>query len=366
MNVSDLGRGLRVHCYRDGFCYCSDDNSAYTFDVKTGAVSKIFELPSPRSDFISKLKDTAARSWLRRKLFPSSSFDNLVVLSNGRVFVVYDRIYCFDSSAARHRVQVLGCTFEPPFETPLRGGVAEHLKSGLVYFGEYVNDSRGVVRIFRVDVIAGNVEVCWVFGDHEIKHVHAIHYDKFRDRLWILTGDRDCESAFYYTDDEFQSVHRFAGGDQTWRAIAVIFDENGMEWGTDAGKDAPIGTTNRIFRYEFSSGIRRELAVIDNPAYAMHEFDDGTALMQTGYEGGVYGSADGFASLWYRGRNAAWRKLFQLPFHLNPRSGEGAYAQILIPKGVGVAGHVLCTPVNVEEFNYSLLLLTDYDTSPVM
>lgn len=359
--VKDFGRDLRVHFYDGQTCLCSEDNFAYSLDLKTGRVSKLFQLPSRQKGLFSSVKNFLARSWVRRKFVPNSSFDNVIALSHGGVFVVYDRVYYFNPHFSNDKVEVLDCCVDPPFAPPLRGGVAEHLKSGRVYFGEYVNDRRERVRVFRVNLRSKTVESCWAFGRNQIKHIHAVHYDRFRDRLWILTGDLDHECAFYYTDDEFESVHLFAGGDQTWRAIALLFDEDGMEWGTDAGKDAAVGTVNKIFRYDFLSGRRSELAVIDNPVYGAHEFNDGTALMQTGYEGGSHGKGDQHASLWYRGRNRVWRMIFKLPFHLNPRQGEGEYAQILIPKGVGSSGGIFCTPVNTGRYNYKLLELTDYE-----
>src|SRR5690606_8868361 len=110
-----------------------------------------------------------------------------------------------------------------------------HPFSQRVYYGEYLNGHYRDIRVCRVDIETHKVETCWSFPRSETKHIHAIHYDRFRNRLWICTGDRDHESSFYYTDDEFATVHHFAGGDQSWRAIAMLFDETGMEWGMDAG-----------------------------------------------------------------------------------------------------------------------------------
>ena len=170
-------------------------------------------------------------------------------------------------------------------------------------------------------------------------------YDRFRNRLWICTGDHDHESAFYYTDDEFSTVHRFAGGDQSWRAIALLFDESGMEWGMDAGKDAPADAVNRIYRFEFATGQRRELAVIGNPAYAACEFIDGTAVMQTTFD-------------------RVWRKAFSAPYRLQPGEGRGLYGMLLMPGGVQPVGQVLFTPTHCSAGNrrmHSIQMNAVYD-----
>jgi hypothetical protein len=239
--------------------------------------------------------------------------------------------------------------------TPLRGGAAVHPLTQRVYYGEYLNGHDRDIRVCRVDVETRKVETCWSFSRSEIKHIHAIHYDRFRNRLWICTGDRDHESSFYYTDDEFATVQRFSGGDQSWRAIAVIFDETGMEWGMDAGKDAPAAAINQIYRYDFPSGQRSLLATIGNPAYAACEFTDGTAMMQTTFEPGRLQETPAEAALWFRGIDRQWRQCMSIPHVPHARAGGSRYASILLPSGTSPSGQLLCTPLNCEPWHDVLM-----------
>ena len=340
-------------------CLCSHDHMVYRYDYATRTLRKVFSLPPKAGSATHRLKDRLARSWLRRRFWPGPGINSLVALANGDVVVIFDRIYWY--SPARHEAyaEVLNAGEAASAASPLRGGVAVHTQSQRIYYGEYLNGHDYDIRVIRVDVATRNIEACWSFARSDIKHIHAIHYDHFRNRLWICTGDLDHESTFYYTDDEFQTVHRFAGGDQSWRAIAMLFDETGMEWGMDAGKDAPADTINRIYRYEFASGLRTERATIGNPAYAACEFADGTAMLQTTFEPGRRQDTPEEAALWYRGKDGQWRKTLSLPYAPHPRAGVSRYGSILLPSGTSPAGQLLLTPVNSEPGHYTLMLGCD-------
>lgn len=339
-------------------CWCTRDLWVFRFDYRTGQFRKVFRLPRKANGLLARVKDALARSALRRRLRPGADVDNLVQLANGEVVVIFDQVYRYvPGRPGEYNAEVLPTTAKPPMAAPLRGGVAVHGPSQRVYFGEYLNGHQRDIRVFRVDTTARSVDACWSFPRSDIKHIHAVLYDRFRNRLWICTGDQDHESAFYYTDDEFQTVHRFAGGDQSWRAIAVLFDETGMEWGMDAGKDAPAHAVNRIYRYHFATGERTERAVIGNPAYAACTLSDGTALMQTSFEPGRLQDTPEAVALWLRGHDRTWRPCFELPYRLRPRTGAGRYGHLLLPGGVSPAGQVLCAPVNTTSHAYHLLRL---------
>lgn len=336
-------------------CWCTHDHWAYWFDYQTRALRKVFRIP-PRSNSVpGRIKDWMARSWLKRTLRPGPGIQALVELPCRDVLVIYDRIYWFSPELHGSCAEVLSPDAEPPMAAPLRGGIAVHPTSQCVYFGEYLNGHERDIRVCRVDARARKVQACWSFARSEIKHIHAIHYDRFRNRLWICTGDQDHESSFYYTDDEFASVHRFAGGDQSWRAIALLFDETGMEWGMDAGKDAPADAINLIYRYDFAEAKRSVLATIGNPAYAAHEFTDGTAMIQTTFEPGRLQDTREEAALWFRGHDRQWRQCLGLPYAPKPRYGVSRYGSIMLPQGTSPAGQLLCTPVNCEKSHYTLM-----------
>lgn len=337
-------------------CWCTHDHWVYWFTYETSSLRKVFRIPPKSNSLQGRVKDWLARSWLKRKLKPGPGLQSLVELPSRDVLVIYDQIYLYSPTRHGKCAEVLHVDIDPPMETPLRGGVAVHPRSHCAYYGEY-NDDPGGCRVARVDAARRKVEVCWRFPRSEIGHVHAIHYDRFRDRLWICTGDKDHESSFYYTDDEFATVRRFAGGDQSWRAIAVLFDETGMEWGMDAGKDAPAEAINLIYRYDFESAQRTVLANIGNPAYAACDFSDGTAMMQTSFEPGRKQDTREESALWFRGLDRQWNQYLGLPYALKPRRGVSRYGFIMLPQGTSPAGRALVTPANSQTGHYTLMEL---------
>lgn len=338
-------------------CWCTSDHWVFRYDYATGQLRKRFRLPRKSHSLPGRVKDLLARSWLRRRLAPGVGIDTLVQLPSGDLVMVYDQVYWYSPARHQREAQALPFAGQPALASPLRGGAAVHGRSQNVYFGEYLNGHQRDIRVARVDVARQTVEVCWTFSRSDIKHVHAIHYDCFRNRLWVCTGDLDHESAFWYTDDEFQTLHRFAGGDQSWRAIAVLFDETGMEWGMDAGQDAPADVLNRIYRFDFATSQRNERALIGNPAYAVCGFSDGSAVMQTSFEPRRQQPTDETVALWRRDTDDAWSKRLSLSYRARPGVGMGAYGHLLIPQGVGPAGRMLCAPVNTARHAGQLLLL---------
>lgn len=344
------------------YCWCSIDHWLYRYEYATGNMSKMFRVPRKSEGLVGRLADLLARSDVRQRLRPGASIHHLVELPGGDVVVIFDRVYWHSPKIHGRFAEALPSNAHPPLATPLRGGVAVHAQSLCVYYGEYKDDPNGV-RIARVDSVNRKVEVCWTFPRSEIRHVHAIHYDRFRNRLWVCTGDRDHESSFYYTDDEFTTLHRFAGGDQSWRAIAVLFDETGMEWGMDAGKDAPADAINLLYRYDFAQATRTVLATIGNPAYAACEFTDGTAMMQTSFEPGRLQDTPEEAALWFRGHDRQWRHCLGLPYAHKPRPGLSRYGFIMLPQGVSPVGQLLYTPANSGRGQFKLSRLMWGQTS---
>jgi hypothetical protein len=88
-----------------------------------------------------------------------------------------------------------------------------------------------------------------VFGSHDgehweavyrfeaARHVHGVYHDPFTDWIWLTTGDTDAESALWATDDHFASVRRIMGGSQQLRAIALLFTQEHVYFGSDTPEE---------------------------------------------------------------------------------------------------------------------------------
>ena len=346
-NLQVMGYRLQPIWTDTQHAWCGRDLWVYRYHYASRSLQAAFRLPRRSDSLGGRLRDVLARSWVKRWLCPGLDIDTLAELPGGDLVVLFDRVYWFDPAWHAGQAEVLPQHGDTrPLAMPLRGGMAVHSVSRCAYFGEYLNGTHREIRVARVDVDRRRVEVCWTFARSDIKHVHAIHYDRFRNRLWVCTGDQDHESAFWYTDDEFRTVHRFAGGDQSWRAIAMLFDEHGMEWGMDAGQDAPKEAINRIFRYDFGTHERTELAVVGNPVYAACDVGDGTAVMQTAFEPKRAAIPPHLKSLFgIEEQIGAGEKRYRLT------TDRAVYGMLLMPRGVAPCAHVLFTPAHCVRGN---------------
>lgn len=350
-----------VHFSTANYCICTRDHSVYKLYYTDLSLKKSFQLPPARPGIVASIKDVLARSWLSQKIKPRPGISHVVQTPSGATVVVYDKFYVHRSSVSGEEVSAYAPELNPAYASPLRGGIAVHPLSENIYFGEYLNNRERDIRVIQFDSSTGDARVCWTFSVSEIRHIHAIQYDKFRNRLWIMTGDTDDESAFYFTDDEFNSVHRFAGGDQSWRAIALLFDETGMEWGMDAGKDAPASAINHIYRFDFITGQRTLQATIGNPAYAATMLADGCAVIATTYEPGRLQDTPTHAALWYRGPDRQWSKIHHRDYQWAQMNGISKYGMLFMAAGVYPADQLLFTPVNCVGEHLSCFRLSGLD-----
>jgi hypothetical protein len=352
-----LSEEMVVHWSDPKSCLCVRDHWVYRYQYASRKLERVCRIPAKDQSWPGLLKDWFARSWLGQRLSPKAGLGHVGQLANGDIYIVYDRIYLYRTQQSDCVATIINHDLLPKLAAPLRGGIAVHAKSQCIYFGEYLNGHSRDIRLVQIDPVLQSVKVCATFSRQEIKHIHSVSYDPYRNRIWICTGDLDHESAFYFTDDEFNSLHKFAGGDQSWRAIGLLFDQDGMEWGMDAGKDAPATAINKLYRYDFTTEVRTELAVIGNPAYFVGQFSDGTAMMQTTYEPGRLQDTPEQAALWFRNQQRQWRQVLALPYLHQPRLGVSKYGYILIPSGVSPAGQLLFSPINCQSGHYQLLQL---------
>lgn len=345
-----------AHFSTADYCLCSRDHTVFQFDYHNGQWRKICQLPPAKAGFIGLLKDKIARSSLYRRLQPTPGLSHLTQTPDGTIVIVYDRIYlCKPSGETRSAMPLVSDLGR--FAPPLRNGMAVEQRTGLVYFGEYLNNHSRDVRVICIDPVLDTARVCWQFSRQQIKHIHAIVYDPFRQRLWITTGDNDAESAFYYTDDGFASVHKFAGGDQTWRATGLLFDETGMEWGMDAGKDAPADAVNYIWRWDFATASRTQRCTIGNPAYAVSSLDNGGAVLTTTYEPGRLQDTPEQSALWYRSPAGDWQQIYAQDYQYRAMPGVSKYGMLYIAQGTIPAAQLLFSPVNCRSGQFGIFRL---------
>ncbi|MBO4427596.1 MAG: hypothetical protein J5771_03835 [Bacteroidales bacterium] len=127
-------------------------------------------------------------------------------------------------------------TFKKLFSTP-RGSKPLNMcitPTGNIYFGEYFqNIEKKPVNIYCSKDNARTWYITYTFTVGEINHIHGLFYDKYTDRIWVTTGDRENECIIGYTEDEFKSFRVVFRGGQEYRTCQLFFYKDFIVFGTD-------------------------------------------------------------------------------------------------------------------------------------
>lgn len=109
------------------------------------------------------------------------------------------------------------------------------LPNGHIFFGEYFqNMSKEPVNVYGSTDNGQTWLVVYTFPADNINHVHGLFYDKYTNRMWLLTGDRENECIIGYTDDEFKSFHVVLRGGQEYRSCLLFFYKDFIVYATDS------------------------------------------------------------------------------------------------------------------------------------
>lgn len=359
-SIKGIKKGFVPQFSNTDFCLCSHDNFLFKFDYKNETFSQYCKLPAKSESLTGKMKDWLARSYLYRR-FVSRSFglSHAVLLKSGTALIIYDRIYRYNPNDASKPgvADVVHELADNHVEPPLKNGFAIHEESQNIYFGEYWCGSQKEIRVYKVSNDGRNVEVCYTFPKGEVRHIHGIHWDQYRRRLWVTTGDADNECAFYYTEDEFNSVKKFNGGDQTWRAVSLGFNETAMVWGMDAGKDAPKSAINYAYKWCFTTNTKTRLTNVGNPVYHNASLANGDYLFATNFEPGRKQDTKEQVAIYYSDSGAPWELIYSNPYKASQVTGCSQYGYVYFPLGTSPNDKHLFCDSNVVDRDFTLKML---------
>lgn len=109
------------------------------------------------------------------------------------------------------------------------------LPNGHLYFGEYFqNMNKEAVHIYGSEDNGQTWQIVYTFESGNINHVHGLFFDKYTNRIWVLTGDRDNECIIGYTEDEFQTFNEVLRGGQEYRSCQLFFYKDFIVYATDS------------------------------------------------------------------------------------------------------------------------------------
>jgi hypothetical protein len=333
LNVPDL---FVAYANNDNVLYGVEDN--FIFRSTDGGLS--FErrgvLPDSKTDTWNRVKETVARSKLVRKLRKSLGTSNLIVLKSGTLVIFFDRKIYRSVNGGTTFSQVYDASkdgFIAPFPHGLGGAVDSHDN---VYFGEYyAGPDEKPINILAGHNDGQDWQVVHEFAPNEIRHIHSLTFDPYRNRVWVCTGDDDHESNVLYTDDGFRTIKRLGGGSQDWRVVSLIPTEDYLYWGSD--NDRTEGSS--IFRWSFSEERLEHLQYVGKPFYYSDQLADGTLLMSNVYEPESPFSKSNdphpSAELWISRDGVDWQMVLQIEARVPDRLGARyKRARIVFPRGI--------------------------------
>ena len=106
--------------------------------------------------------------------------------------------------------------------------------SGNIYFGEYFqNMEKQAVNIYCSEDNGQTWNVVYTFPEGSINHIHGLFFDKYTNRIWVATGDRENECIIGYTEDEFKTFVEVFRGGQEYRTCQLFFYKDFIVFGTD-------------------------------------------------------------------------------------------------------------------------------------
>ncbi len=157
------------------------------------------------------------------------------------------------------------------------------LGDSAIYFGEYFQnaDRTEAVRIWRTGDDFRDWQVVHRFEPGAIRHIHAVQYDPYGEKIWVLTGDGDEESSVLWTGNDFRSVQGIGTGSQVWRVCQLVFTEEEVIWGTDNGSEELAG----IYRWERQQDTLEKLIAVDGAVFYGTRLSNGAIIFSTDREG---------------------------------------------------------------------------------
>jgi len=212
---------------------------------------------------------------------------NVVPLENGDLFVTFDKSV---GIIRDNKYRTLNGLVRPC--RVLRSACAIDNR-GNIFFGEYLaNDNRGEMRIYQYSQGSDELQVAYIFPRGSIKHIHGLYFDDFTQSIFCLTGDSESECRVLRSFDGFKTTETVGQGDETWRAVSILFDRDHFYYGTDAEF-----RTNHIFRVNRKSLERQNLGKVGGTVFYSKQIGDDLFFTTTAEN--APSQDENVASLWH-------------------------------------------------------------------
>ena len=140
-------------------------------------------------------------------------------------------------------------------------------------------------------------------------------FDKYTDRIWVATGDRENECIIGYTEDEFKTFKEVFRGGQEYRTCQLFFYNDFIVFGTDTQYEQ-----NVIKKFDRETLEITELQKVQGSVIKGGQVGD-VAFISTTVEPSKV-NKDKYAHLWvtkdglhweerYKAKKDCWPSIFQ-------------------------------------------------------
>lgn len=252
----DVGRGINVHCLRrvaGRALYVGPEGEVYVaraYDVYRssdwGATWQL-DCRVPASGW----KPLAAKVRLGARLLRHEIAAFLVLGDGARLAVARDGIYRAGPDEVR-MTRVFPIT---------RGARPLNLTvdGDRVIFGEYGRGLESVgVRIYVSEDGGRRFDVGYEFPKGDIRHVHNVVVDPYRDHYWVLAGDYGRQPGIAALSKDMRTFEWLQRGNQRVRVVSAFVEPDRLIYGTDSNSER-----NFILSLDKESGRLDELCEID-------------------------------------------------------------------------------------------------------
>ena len=222
---------------------------------------------------------------------------NVIPLANGDLFVTFDKSV---GVIRNGKFQALKNLSRPC--RVLRSACAVN-EAGDIFFGEYLaNDERGEMRIYKYKAGSDALETIYVFPPKSIKHIHGLYFDEFSKSIFCLTGDDDKECRILRSFDQFKTIEIIGQGDETWRAVSVLFSEKAFYYGMDAEFRA-----NHIYKVERENFEKKSLGEVSGTVFYSKKMGADSFFTTTAEN--APSQTENVAALWHIGADESLEKV---------------------------------------------------------
>lgn len=223
-------KGNVICIYDKGYLLQLNDK-VYYIDEHLGTKELLFKLKrSSKKGIVSKLGRLGSR-FTRSDVKAGAIFEDTLFFSDFGTCFAYNFNCRKLIPQHQHRTTM---------RSPLNYCVIEGIQSiegfdDQVCYGEYFDNSkRDSVSIWSRCKGAVKWQIAFTFDAGTIRHIHGIFVDKWRKCVYILTGDKDDESAIWIAKNNFKNVYRLISGNQQARACQMMVNKHGFLYCTDS------------------------------------------------------------------------------------------------------------------------------------